>query len=463
MKHCLLLFACLLFAFPALAEQKTTLEKRIPTNTSQRIEIDGFSGTDISFKPWDKNEVYVKLDISISSSDNDFEKKFVSSAKITESQTQSGVRLQFERIRENTDGWSLLKSIFKGHFYTKTEITGEIYVPRSNPLSTDLKYGTISLENMNGEISLNGQSNALILRNCSSIARIENDYGTILIENSGGRLDLNAASSTVTINEFNGPLKIDANYSTVTVSRASKNIVINDKSGKLDIEDIAGDVKIDADYSTITLNNVKGFADISSESATIRARSVDAIQVQANYSTVKINGVRGIPGKPIIANGQSGTLTLENATGNVQIDNPYSSIDLARINGNITIDSKSATIHAEDIDGDWISRTEYSSVRVRRITANNVNITNNSNPVSVQLKNVPSNIDIRNEYGDVSVHMPTGFSGDIDMYAEYGTVDTNFPIKHKSGRRSSYTAKVGSGNGSITIKTESANIELIEE
>jgi len=463
MKRCLLLFAYLLFAFPALAEQKTTLEKRIQTNASQRIEIDGFSSTDISFKSWDKNEVYIKLDISISSSDDDYEKKFISSAKITESQTPSGVRLQFERIRENTDGWSLLKSIFKGRFYTKTEITGEIYVPQSNPLSTDLKYGTISLENMNGEISLNGKSNSLILRNCSSIARVENDYGTTLIENSGGRLDLNATSSTITINEFNGPIKIDANYSTVTVNRVSKHIIINDKSGKLDIEDISGDAKIDADYSTIALNSVKGFADISSKSATIRVRSVDGVQVRADYSTVKINDVKGIPGKPIIVNGQSGTLTLEDATGNVQIDNPYSTIDLARIKGNITIDSKSATIHADDIQGDWNSRTEYSSVTVRRITANDVKITNKSNPVSVQLKNVPSNIDIQNEYGNVAVHMPTGFSGDVDMYAEYGTVDTNFPIKHKSGRKSSYTAKVGSGNGSITIETKSANIELIEE
>ena len=463
MKHYLLFFACLLFAFRALEEQNTTLEKRITTNVSQRIEIDGFSSTDISFKSWDKNEVYIKLDISISSSDDDYEKKFISSAKITESQTPSSVRLQFDRIKDNSDGWSILKSIFKGRFYTKTEITGEIYVPQSNPLSTDLKYGTISLENMNGEINLNGKSNSLKLRNCSSIARIDNDYGTTLIESSGGSLDLNATSSTITINDFNGLVKIDANYSTLTLNRIRKNIAINDKSGKLDIEDITGDAKIDADYSTITLNDVKGFTDISSKSATIRVRSVDGVQVRANYSTVIINDVKGIHSKLIIVNGQSGTLTLEDATGNVQIDNPYSTIDLVRINGNIAINSKSATIHADDIQGDWNSRTEYSSVTIRRITANDVKITNKSNPVSVQLKNVPSNINIQNEYGDVTVHMPAGFSGDVDMYAEYGTVDTNFPIKHKSGRKSSYTAKIGSGNGSITIETKSANIELIEE
>ncbi|MBI4810377.1 MAG: hypothetical protein HY800_02835 [Ignavibacteriales bacterium] len=58
MNRWLILFAFLLLTFPALAEQKTTLEKRIPTNVSQRIEIDGFSSTDISFKSWDKNEVY---------------------------------------------------------------------------------------------------------------------------------------------------------------------------------------------------------------------------------------------------------------------------------------------------------------------------------------------------------------------------------------------------------------------
>ncbi|MBI4810378.1 MAG: DUF4097 family beta strand repeat protein [Ignavibacteriales bacterium] len=355
------------------------------------------------------------------------------------------------------------KSIFKGRFYTKTEITGEIYVPQSNPLSTDLKYGTISLENMNGEISLKGKSNSLTLRNCSSVTYVENDYGTTLIENSGGSLDLNSTSSTVTINEFNGSVKINANYSTVTICRVSKSIVVNDKSGKLDIEEISGDAKIEADYSTITADRIKGLIDIKSKSATIKVRSADAVQINASYSDVDITDVKGDIGKPIIIYGQSGSLSLEDATGNVQIDNPYSTIELTRIKGDITIDSKSATIRADEIQGNWISRTEYSSVTMRRINADNVKITNKSNPVSVQLKNVPSNIDILNEYGDVTVHMPTGFSGDVDMYAEYGTIDTNFPIRHKSSRKSSYTAKVGSGNGSITIETKSANIELIQE
>ncbi|MBI3194813.1 MAG: DUF4097 family beta strand repeat protein [Ignavibacteriae bacterium] len=452
------LLLCL--ASVTFAEKYKTLEKRITTTPEQRIEIEGISGSKVHFKTWTNNEVYIKLRVSISSSDEEYENEYVSSATITESKSSDVVRLTFDADDEyQGKGFSLWK-LFK-RFYVNKEISGEIYVPKSNPLTTDLKYGTLTLEDMDGELNLNGVSNTLTLRRCTAIQTIENNYGKTTIEQSGGNLKLNGTSSTVSISDFNGKIHADADYSTVTISRVQQGVYVSDKSGKIKLEDIGGNASLDADYSSITVKNVKGFVDLNSTSATIRINNVDGISVDANYSDVDVIGVSGSSGKQISVKGQSGSLTLQDAVGNVVIDNPYANVELKNVKGNIELQSKSSQITASDVTGDWNSRTEYCSLKLRKVTSKNISMTNKSDGIELRLLNAPDTINIQNEYGSVSVRMPSGFSGNVDLDAEYGSVHTNLPLKRKSRSSNEYaTGKVGSGNGSIIIETKSGDIEV---
>ena len=91
-------------------------------------------------------------------------------------------------------------------------------------------------------------------------------------------------------------------------------------------------------------------------------------------------------------------------------------------------------------------------------------MTNKSDKIEAELSVVPSTVDIRNEYGSVSVDLPRGFSGDISLDAEYGKVNTDFPIQSRNRGSSGYAiGKVGSGTGRITIETRSGNIELSQK
>jgi hypothetical protein len=73
-------------------------------------------------------------------------------------------------------------------------------------------------------------------------------------------------------------------------------------------------------------------------------------------------------------------------------------------------------------------------------------------------------MDIKNEYGDVTVTMPHGFSGNVELDAEYGSVNTNLNVRRKSSGSSGFaTGTIGSGSGSIFIHAKSSDIELIEE
>ena len=463
MKHAIIALLLLLCVQPSYAGKSRTVEKRVATKPGERIEVSGIAGSKVRFRSWAKDEVYVQLKVSISSSDDDYESDFLASVEIDDLRTPDGVRLSFREGEPHGRKSSWVSRLF-GQFFMNKEISGDVYVPQNNPLTTDMKYGSLTLEGMTGDVQLLGTTNSVILRNCAAVSRIENDYGTTRIANSGGNLTLSASSSELTVTDFAGSLEIDANYSTVSASHVSGDVSVADQGGTVSLDDVGGNAAIDAKYSTITLSRVKGVSRVESASGVVHLRDVGGAEVEANYSTIDINGVTGSAGKQLYVKSQSGQLTIEDVVGEVVIDNPYSTMNLSRIRGSVTLTSTSATIEADEVSGDWKSQTQYSTITLRQLSAKSVSITNSSNPVKITMKSVPSTVNIRNTYGDVRVSMPGGFSGSVELDAEYGAVETNLPIAVRTRSGSGFaTGKLGAGTGVISIETESGAIDLQEK
>ena len=268
----------------------------------------------------------------------------------------------------------------------------------------------------------------------------------------------------MTVEDFDGDIRCNAPYSKLRFSRITKQLSIQSQSGEVNVQDVKADVAISSDYSPITITNVAGFTDIKSQSGKIIVRQVDGVHVNANYSDIEITGVSGKSNKDIIIGSQSGSLDLNDIVGNVRIDNPYSRMQLNKITGNIRLSSQSRTITGDDITGDWVSETQYSTIHVNRLSAKQIRATNSSNPVTFDLTTVPSHINIKNQYANVSVMMPKGFSGDINLDVEYGSIETGLPVPVKNKSNSGYAiGKIGSGSGSITIETTSGRIALQEK
>jgi DUF4097 and DUF4098 domain-containing protein YvlB len=202
---------------------------------------------------------------------------------------------------------------------------------------------------------------------------------------------------------------------------------------------------------------------IRTSSGKVRVKEAEGLSVDADYTTVEASSISGKASKGIYVKGQSGKLTLEDAVGDLKIENPYSQMDLRRIKGSVELSTESGRVIAEDISGDWNSTSQYSTVIVRGLGGQRVVITNSSNPVEVQLKSVPTHIDIKNQYGSASVSLPSGYSGEVSLEATYGQIECNLPIKVKSLGGGAYgTGKMGTGTGSINIETESGNIKLMQ-
>lgn len=442
-------------------DRSRDLEHRATVEPHQRIEIRGFSGSHIEFRTWDRNEVAIIMTARISSSDEQYEEEYINSLEIRESKTSSTLLLE---LREREGGprgsfWSL----FKGGNYVKKEIRGEVFIPRANPLTLDFRYGTVALEGMKGELNIHGKNNNLSLKDCEQIRTVENDYGTSEVLTSGGTLDLQGTSSTVTISAFSGKAMIDAPYSTIRVNDLTGGGVIRSQSGAVTVQNVGGDLTVNADYSRIAVTDVRGSVAITTKSGTVRVRKAVGLRVEAPYTEVEAAEIDAAGREPITILNQSGSIALDQIKGDVVLDCPYTGVDLKSVSGSVEVRSKSSTIRANDVTGNWKSQTEYSTLRLRGLSAKSIVVVNKSNRVDLEILAVPERIEIRNEYGSVDVALPKGFSGAVDLDAEYGSIETNLPVTVRK-RSSSAIAigTVGSGRGTITIQTKSGNIGLTQ-
>ena len=445
----------------SFAQQEKTIERHIPVKSSQHIELRDFSATEINFKSWDKNEVYISLKIEFESSSHEYEDEYIKKIDIEQDEKDGGLILTLKKpVQHSSFSWSNLLRL-RFFSYTSGRISGEIYVPQTNPLKLEANYSKVSIASITGELSLEGKSSTIHLRNCSSVGDIENDYGTTTLEQCGGSLHLTSKSSKITVDTFDGPVNLDADYATVKLYEITKGTEVSSKSATISSEHIGGGLKIYADYSNLTINDVKGFVDVQDQSGTLRVRSVEGIKVNAPYANIEIASVDGKSGKPISIKGQSGKLNLENITGDVSIDDPYSPIELRTIRGNVDVRTRSAKLSADDVIGNLHAQTEYTTFDIGDIIADTIFISDKSSSIELNLRRTPRRVEIRNEYGNVSVHLPESYSGEMNLKVSYGKIKSDLPLDvQELGSSAFFVGKLGDRKNSMAISTSSGNIYL---
>ncbi|MCU0452505.1 MAG: DUF4097 domain-containing protein [Bacteroidetes bacterium] len=456
--------AILLMAGPddPVVERDRTLERRIPVGPAQEVEVRGLRGSEIEFKTWDEAAVKVQLRIVVSSSDEEWEERYLKHVELSVDSSREKITITYREPDANeVVSGSWLKRLFNFRGYRQMEVSGVVMIPRKNGFMTDLRFGTISLAGVEGEVRLEGQSNTVEVRDCPRLSVIRNDYGHTKVERSGGDLRVEAKSGELTIKEFKGALEAEADYAGVTMAQVVGNVKVNDKSGTVRLSDVKGDVEVDADYSRVTIERVAGVVRVTDKSGSVQVRTVDGIDVNAPYSEVEIANVSGTRGMPIVIRGQSGRLLLEQAVGDVRIDNSYSRMDLADIKGDVDLRAQSATVEADRVEGDWNSETAYTQIRVRALRAANVLVSNSSNTVSLELEKSPAKLNVRNSYGNVDIAVPKGYAGKVRLKSEYGSIRTDLPLEVDNfGSGSLATGTVAGGTSSFTVEVKSGDVRV---
>lgn len=456
-----LLFLCTAGAF---GEQSRVIERTIPVKPNQQIHLEGFHGSEVKMLSWDKPEIGIKITVSINAGSDEQEAEYLKGVAINETADPTSITVEFEKPKDiPTNSISgFIRGLFRG-FQVSRQIIGEIYLPRNNPVASDMRYGIIALSGMKGTVSLNGVGNTITISDCAALESIENNYGKVKITKSGGTMTLVSRSSDeIVVEDFSGSAHLDVDYSIVSVKNIAKELKIRNVSGEVTVTDARSNVDINANYSTIDVHNVSGAVTINSRSSSrIQISAVLGLTVHAQYSTMSIHDVRVPAGSTIDIKNLSGSIEMEHAVGPVTIDADYTTISLLDIAGNVDLRTKSAEVTADSVRGNWRSVSEYSTVTLTALSSSSISVSNSSNPVLIECSKAPSMVSITNKYGSVDLKLPSGYAGEVALEATYGSIDTDFPLRTKSLGGGAYAAgKIGSGEGKIEIETTSGNISV---
>lgn len=456
-----LLLALLIPAMIFAGTERKKVENTFDVKESHEIIIKAVNGCDLRVVGWEELKVKFDLDVTVTSSDKNYEKEYIENFKIRED--IGNIRAVFEMEKfERSAIWGI-KDLLTLNFGTsiETEIKGVIYVPMKNYFELELKYGEVELSEISGEIVLESRSSKIELVNCPNIRGIENDYGELKIKKSGGNSKFEIRSGIVDISSFSGKLDLTSEYGEIGISEISEDLKIESRSADIKINGVGGNLEIVAPYSNLNISDVKGTVQVEDRSSEIKITDVGSIKLDAPYSNVFVRNVSGINSLTNEFKLQSGSLDIANAKGNLVVNDTYSNFTLNQIVGDVKLDSRSGFIKADNVKGNWSSELAYMNVDIKNLDGEQVSIVNRGNPISVEMLKVPVQIYIESDYGSVDLSIPNGFEGNVLLESTHGNINCELPIGMRSeGSKVTGFKEVLGSNNQIKVRAKSDDINI---
>ncbi|MFY0629369.1 MAG: hypothetical protein JXR05_03245 [Flavobacteriaceae bacterium] len=264
-------------------EKSKTIKKSFKVNSDASLAVSNRYGN-INVTTWNQNRIEIDIKITVKGNDLDevedqlekIDVDFNSSASSVEAKTRFG---------KNKSSWTFWKKSKKISY----QINYIVKMPVTNNVNLNNDYGSISLDELDGEASINcdygkitigdlrGDNTDINLDYCSTStissvkdANVNIDYSKLTIENSN-TVKLNTDYSTVKLNTVDD-LTFNADYGSISVGDVVNANGNGDYTG-LKFGTVKKNLKINSDYGSIRIGNLaKGFESvyIDSEYAGIR-------------------------------------------------------------------------------------------------------------------------------------------------------------------------------------------------
>lgn len=267
----LLLFAFLPFYVFAQFTETREINKRFKVNPDTRIEISNKYGK-VELNTWDKDSVVLNISIRVEDKklsklekaidDIDFEitdsQSFLVIKTLT-GESQNQLEKEFQKFKETlfqTDG--------------KSEINYTVWLPKTNNLKVDNKFGDVYIGDYLGEVEIT-------LSN-----------GNLKSHDFGGKTELNLSFADATVNEIKTG-RLNCNYSEMYLKKAG-NIRIVSKSTEYEINDVT-DLDTDSRRDKFRIRKA-GNVDAQGSFSNFRINELtDRITLRAEYGDIEIEKI----------------------------------------------------------------------------------------------------------------------------------------------------------------------------
>lgn len=178
-KHSIpLLFTCLLSSTLVMAgdpvvEKKKTYTKSYTVSNSDKISFNNQFG-ELKINTWDKNEVNVTVTITAEASTDEKAQAILDHISIEDGKSNDGVYFKTKLDKQKDQKWN--KGEKQGF-----HIDYVVNMPARNPLFAKNEFGPMSIDDYNGEVTLESKFGSLTTGKLSNVKRVQVEFGKATI------------------------------------------------------------------------------------------------------------------------------------------------------------------------------------------------------------------------------------------------------------------------------------------
>ncbi len=309
----------------------------------------------------------------------------------------------------------------EGEWNSRVSVTYYIRVPKEYDLDLKTGGGSISVNDISGQIKMKTSGGAIKIGNVAK-----------------GNVDVDTSGGSIKVGNVNGNLKADT---------SGGKIIVGKITGKTDLDTSGG--RIEVTHSTGDLN-----AETSGGSITI-GTSDSNVNVNTSGGRIKIGMAQG----NVDANTSGGSITVEGSKGNIKIDSSGGNLFVGESGGYVKADTSGGNITIKKANGYIEADTSGGRIEAEMIQ------TDNSKDTHVSLDS---------SGGDVTLYIPKGIEATVNAKLKIShsarrdyRIYSDFPltIKGQDSSRVSAKGKINGGGDKIDISTSNGDIyiKMIED
>ncbi|HKK74050.1 MAG TPA: hypothetical protein VJ953_03170 [Saprospiraceae bacterium] len=220
---------------------------------------------EVTVKTWDRNRVKISVNIVVDANSEDKANDVFDRITVNFSNARDYVRAITEIESSRSSWWSWGSSSSKGDY----KINYEVYLPTSNNLDLELKYGDAYVANMEGKVKLNLKYANFKVEGVGDDSTIDFAYGNGAIQKAR---DLTTSLS----------------YGKLDIEQVN-DISLTTKYSKINIER-AGDVRCETKYDTYRLMEVADFKNYGKYD-NFSIQKVRNVSLEGKYSSIEAEEV----------------------------------------------------------------------------------------------------------------------------------------------------------------------------
>jgi DUF4097 and DUF4098 domain-containing protein YvlB len=224
-------------------------------------------------------------------------------------------------------------------------------------------------------------------------------------------------------------------------------------------------VECSSSFGAIKLANINGNAKTKTSSGSIKADNIQGLKsVQTSYGPISCNNVSG---NDVRLKTNSGKITLTKASfGDCDVDTSFGSIISTGLKAEaLKLKSGSGSIKVEEASANTTNiHTSFGRITCRQITSADLTAKSNSGNIDIVCSvstPVEINATVVTSFGSIDFTAPPGFSGQVELATNFGSINTNLPITITGeASKKKLTGKIGEGKGMLHLQTKSGSIKI---